>query len=80
MKTKDVGVADAEELRGKVAGYYVDRQIIKNKNDDINEMNSEQLEVKWKNCYQTIPIFWAWGWEDAGGGKQDIEGGNKWKN
>ena len=48
-QNKMVGVAlRAEELRGKVAGYYVDRQIIKNKNDDINEMNSEQLEVKMK--------------------------------
>ena len=48
-KQKMIGVAlRAEELRGKVAGYYVDRQIIKNKNDDINEMNSEQLEVKMK--------------------------------
>ena len=48
-KQKMIGVAlRAEELRGKVAGYYVDRQIIKNKNDDINEMNSEQHEVKMK--------------------------------
>ena len=32
-QNKMVGVAlRAEELRGKVAGYYIDRQIIKNKN------------------------------------------------
>jgi len=34
-----------EELRGKVAGYYIDRQIIKNKNGpDYDSMSSEELE------------------------------------
>ena len=45
-KQKMIGVAlRAEELRGKVAGYYIDRQIIKNKNGpDYDSMSSEELE------------------------------------
>ena len=44
-KQKMIGVAlRAEELRGKVAGYYVDRQIIKNKSDDYENMSVEELE------------------------------------
>ena len=45
-KNKMIGVAlRAEELRGKVAGYYIDRQIIKNKNGpDYDSMSSEELE------------------------------------
>ena len=40
---KMVGVAlRAEELRGKVAGYYIDRQIIKQK-ASIDDMTEEQL-------------------------------------
>jgi|TARA_Y100000294_G_scaffold177726_1_gene204471 phage terminase small subunit len=35
----------AEELRGKVAGYYIDRQIIKNKNS-IEELTREELEER----------------------------------
>ena len=38
------GALRAEELRGKVAGYYVDRQIIKNKSDDYENMSVEELE------------------------------------
>jgi len=34
----------AEELRGKVAGYYIDRQIIKSKKDDLDNMSMEELE------------------------------------
>lgn len=47
-ENKDMlGVAmRAEELRGKVAGYYVDRQIIKTNN--INDLSEEQLEQKMK--------------------------------
>jgi len=47
-ENKDMlGVAmRAEELRGKVAGYYVDRQIIKK--DNINDLSEEQLEEKMK--------------------------------
>ena len=47
-ENKDMlGVAmRAEELRGKVAGYYVDRQIIKTNN--INDLSEEQLEEKMK--------------------------------
>ena len=34
----------AEELRGKVAGYYIDRQIIKNNSTDPNaDKTQEQL-------------------------------------
>ena len=44
-KQKMIGVAlRAEELRGKVAGYYADRQIIKNKSDDYENMSVEELE------------------------------------
>ena len=44
-KQKMIGVAlRAEELRGKVAGYYVDLQIIKNKSDDYENMSVEELE------------------------------------
>ncbi len=43
-QNKMIGVSlRAEELRGKVAGYYIDRQIIKNKND-INDLSKEELE------------------------------------
>ena len=34
-----------EELRGKVAGYYIDRQIINNKNDKSN-MSEEELTTQ----------------------------------
>ena len=45
-KNKMIGVSlRAEELRGKVAGYYIDRQIIKNK-DDLDNMSEEELEKK----------------------------------
>jgi hypothetical protein len=36
----------AEELRGKVAGYYVDRQVIKS--DSLNDLTLEQLEQNMK--------------------------------
>ena len=36
----------AEELRGKVAGYYVDRQVIKQ--DSLNDLTLEQLEQNMK--------------------------------
>ena len=44
-QNKMVGVAlRAEELRGKVAGYYIDRQIIKNNSTDPNaDKTQEQL-------------------------------------
>ena len=42
-QNKMVGVAlRAEELRGKVAGYYIDRQIIKQK-ASIDDMTEDQL-------------------------------------
>jgi len=45
-KKEMIGVSlRAEELRGKVAGYYIDRQIIKNKND-INDLSKEELEER----------------------------------
>ena len=41
---KMVGVSlRAEELRGKVAGYYIDRQIIKSKKG-IEDMSEEELD------------------------------------
>lgn len=44
-----VGVAlRAEELRGKVAGYYIDRQIIKQKNS-IDDLNEKELEQRMDN-------------------------------
>ena len=47
-QNKMVGVAlRAEELRGKVAGYYIDRQIIKQKGS-IDDMSEEELEEKLK--------------------------------
>ena len=43
---KMVGVAlRAEELRGKVAGYYIDRQIIKQKGS-LDDLTEEELEEK----------------------------------
>ncbi len=46
-QNKMVGVAlRAEELRGKVAGYYIDRQIIKNKG--VDDMTEEQLNEQIK--------------------------------
>ena len=36
----------AEELRGKVAGYYIDKQIIAKK--DLDDESEEQLENKMK--------------------------------
>jgi|TARA_A200000159_G_scaffold160365_1_gene180447 hypothetical protein len=49
-KNKMIGVAlRAEELRGKVAGYYIDRQIIKNKGDDMENMSVEELEKSIQN-------------------------------
>lgn len=42
-----LGVAmRAEELRGKVAGYYVDRQVIKQ--DSLSDLTLEQLEQNMK--------------------------------
>tara|TARA_B100000959_G_C14925907_1_gene601496 strand:+ start:858 stop:1334 length:477 start_codon:yes stop_codon:yes gene_type:complete len=52
-ENKMVGVAlRAEELRGKVAGYYIDRQIIKNK-DDLDNMSLEELEKKMSEFVDT---------------------------
>jgi len=45
-KNKMVGVSlRAEELRGKVAGYYIDRQIIKSKKG-IEDMTEDELKEK----------------------------------
>ena len=45
-KNKMYGIATrAEELRGKVAGYYIDRQIIKSKKS-IEDMSEEELDKK----------------------------------
>jgi len=51
-----LGVAmRAEELRGKVAGYYVDRQIIKK--DNIDDMSEEQLEAKMKQITEDYSLL-----------------------
>ena len=45
-QNKMVGVAlRAEELRGKVAGYYIDRQIIKQKGS-LDDLTEEELEER----------------------------------
>ena len=45
-QNKMVGVAlRAEELRGKVAGYYIDRQIIKQKGN-LDDLTEEELEER----------------------------------
>ena len=47
-ENKMVGVVlRAEELRGKVAGYYIDKQIIKN-SDGLDDLSVEELELKMK--------------------------------
>ena len=37
----------AEELRGKVAGYYIDRQIIKQKGS-LEDLTEEELNARMK--------------------------------
>ena len=52
-----VGVAlRAEELRGKVAGYYIDRQIIKSK-DSLDNLSEEELEDKMKKMLEDNKHF-----------------------
>ena len=47
-----VGVAlRAEELRGKVAGYYIDKQIIKSV-DSIDNLSVEELQQKMKQILE----------------------------
>ena len=49
---KMVGVAlRAEELRGKVAGYYIDKQIIKSV-DSIDNLSTEELQQKMKQILE----------------------------
>ena len=43
----------AEELRGKVAGYYVERSLIKN----VEEESEEQLEQKMKQILDDNKLF-----------------------
>jgi len=55
-QNKMVGVAlRAEELRGKVAGYYIDRQIIKSKTS-IDDMNEEELNEKVEKIYDNARV------------------------
>ena len=50
-ENKMYGIALQSEIaRGKVAGYYIDRQIIKNK-DDLDNMSLEELETKMSEFY-----------------------------
>ena len=52
-----VGVAlRAEELRGKVAGYYIDKQIIKN-TDSIDNLSAEELQQKMKQILEDNQHF-----------------------
>ena len=54
---KMVGVAlRAEELRGKVAGYYIDKQIIKN-TDSIDNLSAEELQQKMKQILEDNQHF-----------------------
>ena len=47
-ENKMIGVAvRAEELRGKVAGYHIDRQIIKQKGS-VEDLTEEELEKRMK--------------------------------
>ena len=56
-ENKMVGVAlRAEELRGKVAGYYIDRQIIKN-TDSIDNLSAEELQQKMKQILEDNQHF-----------------------
>ena len=54
---KMVGVAlRAEELRCKVAGYYIDKQIIKN-TDSIDNLSAEELQQKMKQILEDNQHF-----------------------
>jgi len=56
-ENKMVGVAlRAEELRGKVAGYYIDKQIIKN-TDSIDNLSAEELQQKMKQILEDNKHF-----------------------
>ena len=56
-ENKIVGVAlRAEELRGKVAGYYIDKQIIKNTNS-IDNLSAEELQQKMKQILEDNQHF-----------------------
>jgi len=56
-ENKMVGVAlRAEELRGKVAGYYIDKQIIKN-SDGLDDLSVEELELKMKQILSNNKHF-----------------------
>ncbi len=56
-ENKMVGVAlRAEELRGKVAGYYIDKQIIKN-TDNIDNLSAEELQQKMKQIIEDNQHF-----------------------
>ena len=51
-----LGVAmRAEELRGKVAGYYVDRQVIKQ--DNMNDMSEEEIAAKMKQIAEDYKLI-----------------------
>ena len=45
----------AEELRGKVAGYYIDRIIQKNKTD--SDLTIEEIEEKQKTLLETYDLL-----------------------
>ena len=51
-QNKNFGVTlRAEELRGKVAGYYIDRQIVSKKNS-VEDMTEKELEEEMKKIVE----------------------------
>jgi len=56
-ENKMIGVSlRAEELRGRVAGYYIDKQIIKN-TDSIDNLSAEELQQKMKQILEDNQHF-----------------------
>ena len=56
-ENKMIGISlRAEELRGRVAGYYIDKQIIKN-TDSIDNLSAEELQQKMKQILEDNQHF-----------------------
>ena len=56
-ENKMIGVSlRAEELRGRVAGYFIDKQIIKN-TDSIDNLSAEELQQKMKQILEDNQHF-----------------------
>ena len=70
-KNKMYGVArDCEHLRGKVAGYYIDRQIIKQKGS-IEDMSEAELEEKLKTIIDDNKLILEGGKDDKAKSKRN---------